>query len=349
MVLLSCGSLHIEKRKHLKGFHVSWSKRSLNTKSEPILKDSLTNQESFVKSNFSQTNDFAMNSGSTFMDATIPTEEEPKQNWTKSSQRGKSKVHINSSEKTLSVDALHISSGKNFEDIQKSRSRKKNVAGYWYLLSVLLLPMFMFNKSLFFTLSFWASNNKVNGQWMLGVTTVLAFASSYLLGRTLTYDMPQIAAETSTLLATSGAGIFILNGRRRFHSRLIGSSMIALGSGYGFFSLGVSRGVLVDDPMINHPAAVVGLTILLVAVLILAVMGIAAISCNLACSGYGVAAVVLLVGGTYLMLFLFMLAILVVYRRVSQRDERFAGKAALIALAILISLAVILALGGVII
>lgn len=85
---------------------------------------------------------------------------------------------------------------------------------------------------------------------------------------------------------------------------------------------------------------------MLILALLGALYGLAVLSCTIACNGYGVLAVVLMVGGGYLVSFLTVLGITNAFRRESQRNDSMIKKSLLAALIIVLSLTALLLLIG---
>lgn len=322
----------MEKRKHRKGFHISWNKkqRSSNKKSseEPILLSSKQKStEDLVPTN---------RDGQSVSEVTVSNQikEQPV---LAESQHNKKTIHSVKAKRTNRLAETNAAS--NSENAQKNN--KSSHSGYLYLLSVLAIPFAVFNKKRNYNVASWASEHRKKAQWIIGLSTATAFLSSYLIGRLWHFDTPELSLPIAMAMAGSGGATYLLSKSTR--GRITGGMMLNLAANFGSFTLGTMRSTLeTDSPYIMHVALIILLTLALTLLFIASGYLIAGLSCSLACNGYEFAAVALLVGGSYLISFLFMLGILNVYRKKGDEGRSFAKTAALTALIIIAAIAVLI-------
>lgn len=323
--------MHIEKRKFRKGFHISWNKKQRSPQKE-------IPDQTLVSS--SKKEGFEVKSTQRKIAEAKPdvTQNEvslikPLSNKTTSSNntmlKGQEKKEI-SSVKSLSA--------------QKEKRTKKNEgsnhSGYLYLLAALGIPILAINKKRNYDLSSWASENQQKARWIIGAGTATAFLSSYFVGRLWHFDIPEHSLPIALVLGGTGGATYLLSRSNR--GRITGGMMLNLAANFGSFTLGTMRPTLESEsPYIMHPALMVFLTLALILLLIGSSYLIAALSCTIACNGYGFAAAAVLIGGLYLVAFLFMLAILNVYRKKGDEERSFAKTAALTALIVIAALALL--------
>ncbi len=341
--LFSCSTVHIEKRRFRKGFHVSWNKNKQSNE-EKGHEDAVFKNE---------------NTGNASATKTIQLQSVEK----KSIKVKPEKVRLKSVKKTTNIknrsnqfkrkptSKTKIDSGedrsttsRNKEHRLKEDVSKKNKSALYYLFLLGLVPLIAFQKKSGFKLSRWASKNKTKAQVLVGVSTFLAVASSFGLGNILQWQTSSAMLVAPVSLVA--ASVFINAKKVGKDSRLFKNrfsyTLLNVGTTFGSFFAGTNLPALLsspgysEDPMILHPAVSVILILLLTILLVIALYGVAVLSCAIACNGAGVLAVIVLLGGVFLALFLASLGYVNTFRRESERGKSFAGKAAKTALIILL-------------
>lgn len=202
------------------------------------------------------------------------------------------------------------------------------------------IPAYLISKTeLACGVSRWATKNRRKAQWSIaGLHFALAF-TSFALGALL--RMQQIAVPFSDacsallLLGLAGTAFAspLLNragGRTTagilFTSLLFAGSAVAgnklAGADVSGMSWSLSDGLTSffchapDDEYVMNPVAGVFLTVLMVALSLLILAGLAVLACDLVCSGYGALAFIVFFGGVYMVAFLFALGVQHIFKKV---------------------------------
>lgn len=332
-VISGCG-VHMEKRKHRKGFHISWNKnhRSVrsNSPSETLSADrKVTSKDSpLLKERESVTSIHQI---------------QEHQNFEKKDRASISGKVLNNS---TTIEQTSLSQIEKVEEKLSNKGivrtkKQRNHSSYLYLVSMLAFPFLALNRKRNYRFASWAATNKRKAQWGIGLGTTVAFLSSYFLGRIWNFDTSHFGVEISLILGSIGGIIYVLS--QKISLKTLGSMILGSGAYFGAFTLGTMRANMhfMSDSQLGGIVLAL-LTILLVAALLGSLYGIAILSCELSCNGYGFAAGALLIGGSYLVSFLFMVGIFNIWRPDLKGDGTIAKKAALWALVVMGGLAVLL-------
>jgi hypothetical protein len=319
----------MEKRKYRKGFHISWNKRQKTEKTGDKTEYLVANQPEKDRKS-------AINSTHPDQKSLTAAWNEEKSSVTHSIQKGSSEngnnqQHVNLEDKTDSNSSLHT---MRISELEKSKKNTTKHSGYLYLLTAMATPFLAFNKKRNYKLASWANSDQRNAQWIIGISTTIAFFSSYLLGRILNVEVPEQTLPAALALAGTGGALYFAS--KSLNGRVSGSMLLNSGAYFGTFTLGAMHVMQEpESPYVMSTGLIILFTFLLSLGLVISWYLIAGLSCTIACNGYGIAAVAVLLGGAFLTSFLFMLGILNVYRKKDQVEQSFVKKAALYALIVI--------------
>lgn len=243
------------------------------------------------------------------------------------------------------VEAQHII--KTTESIKRHatknslrQSHKKSKSGLLYF-SILLAVPFMLKYKKGRQISKWASKNIKKAQLLIGVFTLTGIGSSYLLGNVLQLNISNSMFIVPFVFGAIGVALYKTktSSISKYLKERSSFTLINISTFFGSFAFGSYSSyslltMLSQDPnkMIVHPAIAIIVTIILIALLCLSVYGLAMLACTLSCNGYGLLAILVLTGGSYLAAFLATLGILHLFKKHSEKDKRFGKEAALKAL-----------------
>ncbi len=341
--LFSCSTMHIEKRRYRKGFHVSWNANKQSNQ-EKGHEDALFNKE--ITDNASATNTIQLQSIEKKSIKVTPENDKVKRIKNAINTKYRSKKF-----RRKPTSQAKIDSGKEESTTIKAKKHQlkkdvstKNKSAIYYLFLLGLVPLIAFQKKSGLKISRWASQNKTKARVLVGVSTFLAVASSFGLGNISQWQTSNVMLVAPALLVA--ASLFINAKKVGKESRLFKNrfsfTLFNLGTTFGSFYAGASVSALLsvsentEDPMILNAFTAIILVILLSILLVVALYGLAALSCTIACSGYGIAAVAVMIGGSFLLLYLASLGYANIFRRESERGKSFSGKAAKTALIIIL-------------
>lgn len=301
-VITGCG-VHMEKRKHRKGFHMSWNK--LHRSTTPNTNSRLADSHHRLRANedIASTQLEYVTPGDISM---LKEKDQERNNTTSSTSHETAKA--TAVERNIQPDQeLQFKEEKQIRTAHQTKTTQHS--GTLFFLSMLAIPFLALRKNRNYRLALWAATNKRKAQWGIGLSTTLAFLSSYLLGRLFHFETPDLMLPAALITTVTGAGLFIF-GKRNFISRIAGALLFNSGIFAGSFMLGASRETI--DVLSQSSASDAGQVLLVVILFLLylaAIYGLAILSCELACSGYGFAAVAVFFGGAYLGAFVIFLVI----------------------------------------
>lgn len=339
--LFSCSSLHVEKRRYSKGFYVSWNDKykglEKNKDESSIIKAMSTLEEtptSITSKNARRSFSPSQQELQTTLTTTGTSEKIPvvKNILPKRANRvsRKTKIYKGSIGNDRAVVAR----------VKKESKRNTSTSGYYYFLLLGIVPILALQKNRGRKAAKWAAKNQTKAQGLIVLSTLVGLAASFTLGNLLPFDISQGMIAAAISLAIASLGIY--KRKREKENRLFKSrlsfTLLNIGTYFGSFAAGAANigRISISDPsnplVIDSPALAVLLVIILIAALIMAISAIAFLSCTIACSGYGVLAVIVFIGGSYLATFLASLGLLSVLRRESQIGQPIAKKAALFGL-----------------
>jgi hypothetical protein len=335
LISTACSNFHMEKRRYNKGFHISFSKNRANEKAGANEQKIASKDKKSIKYLEQQTKISAEK-----LLAEIPVTNEVDESGNESTD-----AETSSSESTITVSdtddtvreeqtttsnsSLSKSSPKTSEPYDKQTSN-----GLWYFTLLGIVPLLMATKKQSYRIGVWASENKSKAQAVMAGLYALGFSSSYVLGNIW---QPTIEDWMLAIPMTLAGGILASDAVKKekkpgFVKRQIASAVVNLSSFFGTFALGAQTKISalqLMDPEAQtgmEPWAATLISLLLVAAMVAAFLGIALIACELSCSGYGALALVVMAGGTFLILFLGIWAILTTFRgRSRNRDNMKAG------------------------
>lgn len=301
-VIAGCG-VHMEKRKHRKGFHISWNKPYRSTTANTDSRETDSHQYLLANEDIvSPQLEYIIPADNSM----LKKKDQERNNTTASTSHETSKRAA--VERTIRPEQEpQFKQEKQIRTAQQSKTTKHS--GTLFFLSMLAIPFFALRKNRNYRLASWAATNKRKAQWGIALSTTLAFLSSYLLGRLFHFETPDLMLPAALITTGAGAGMFIF-GKRNFISRIAGALLFNSGIFAGSFMLGASRETIdILSQSSFSDAGQVLLVVILFLLYLAAIYGLAILSCELACSGYGFAAVAVFFGGAYLGAFLIFLVI----------------------------------------
>lgn len=345
--LFSCSILSVDKRRYRKGFHVSWNKNI--QKSEPLEKGEKIVQQELVASNDQTTE----SSSSGRMKSTLKVRSEvvlakdEKRNSIKKSRIVYYKSRKEVAKKQNVYKVISKNQKKTKTKVRCLEQKEQQTSALYYFLLSGIVPFIALQRKRGYTAAKWASENKLKAQGALALGSFAAVFSSFFLGNILQWETSGAMLLAPASLMTAG---LLINAQKHKGNRLLKNrlsiSLLNIGTTFGGFFAGANIPSLlsvpgeVDDPTILNPAGVFALTILLIVFIAAGLYLVAILSCSIACGGSGILALVVLFGGSYLVLFLGLLGFANVYRRESQKGESMIGKSALRALIGIIIIAI---------
>lgn len=306
-ILNSCSNLRIEKRQHRFGYHVHWTKNYRGPDSKTIELDKnylIVSTKNDDTSFISASIDNEINTHS--IEEQTNSQIQPHQ-LVPDVKKFKKEPKISRRSKDILITKKQV---KQFQpELAVNRSQNhKDYSGYLYLI-VLIIPFGAVISKRSYKLSRWASDNRKKAQHLLIFSKVLlAIASislSLLLGITFS---PLILLSASILII----GIVLFNHFKNEKSYLHRKTS-TFGVSTGLVAIAMNSGAnLFEGEFILDPALVIVLSILTLIVLAGLLYLISILSCNLACSGYELAAYALffignlsaIVGASFLLAFL---------------------------------------------
>ena len=318
VLVSACASLHVEKRRFNKGVHISFGSR-LKSKHEEKADKTFSSESSVdrikasvSKSFYTESQDtIQLERGNRLALETYVSDDKHTEKPNASRQRNYRNKAKSIKPKTQQNSVVNAKRSSNREQ-KNDRSR-----GLMYFLSLGILPIIFAGRKKGLQMAKWASWNKTKAQIAIVGLVGVSATTSYLLG-----NMFQFSVDSWMLFLPAGlfASSFALvkvnkDHKEKFSRDRIAFSLFNVGTYFGTFAMGASNSRLFDviaDPgrggEMDSSVAVV-LTILLTLVFLAAVFGLSILACNIACNGFGAAAIAVLVGGTYLIGFLCLWAI----------------------------------------
>jgi len=182
----------------------------------------------------------------------------------------------------------------------KSTNRKNKVNGLLFFLTLLGFPL-LFIKRSGYRIATWGSNNVKRAQVLIGVFTVTGLISSFLLGTILEFNISKSMFIIPAVLGLGSVVVDKIKTKNGFFKKKLAVTMLSTSALFLSFSAGIKANFTViqsisettTDPVFN-----VFLTLIILALLIASIFGLAMLSCSLACSGYTILAAILFIGGT---------------------------------------------------
>jgi hypothetical protein len=344
--IYSCSSLRIEKRRYNKGFFVSFTNRNCTSEtakdsSENSSSNNLKQKKLETKNTNSvnEINGILPLDNNTIVTSNISAHTPQKTHYKRISHS----KHSEKSKNTISTENKKI---KSESIVTNDTGTKSRFNGLLYFLSLIFVPFFAKKNNTSLKVSKWASKNKLQSRTLIGIATTTAILSSFGLGYISQFDIdpymfliPASIGVGSVLLYTSD-----VNFLNKPTKNKLSFSLLNVGTYFGSFAAGSSNSFLnnllsiPEDPFIINPALAFILTAILIVAFAFSLYALAIISCQIACNGYGVLAVIVLFGGGYLASYLFSLGLLEIFRRKSQENDSFKSKAALLGLFIFLGI-----------
>ena len=348
ILIAGCSSLHFDKKRYSRGYHVSSNKKISNSvivKKEAELKPV---EQSSIFEHQLQTSEIAdnieivyiqpskqiENDSVLYLSEKTETEELALDN---DFQIGRLKTVVNKK-----INPIQSSSAIS----QETSNSSKSLLFFLFALSAPFAHLFFKKRKV----AKWAMNNVKKARFAIAAIHSGIIGSSLLLGMLVgasfaSWMMPII-------LITSVISILSIGLKDKFATKektsvsFFKRNLLAVGNAFSAFIFGGSNSVLSGSggEMLMHPLGVVILTILLTGLLLLSFYGLVLLSCEIACAGYAVLASVVLFSGVFLFSFFYSLAMLHVYKTESSDTDTFAkksAKAALILILTIVLLAVI--------
>ena len=330
----ACSNFHMEKRRYNKGFHISFNKNRLNRNTE-------SSEKNFADVDGKSTDSHEITAKDTPKlnlapkDSLIPQSDlanetnstQTSNSETKRKSRKKEEIERKGATKEhsekLAIEAQSSST------VLKSTDRSKGSA-LWYFALLGVLPILLTAKKTSYNMGTWASANVSKARFAMAGLYALGATSSFLIG-----NMWQPAMEQWMLaIPLSIAGSVLINSavkkkqKTSFIKKRLSYAAVNMSSFFGSFALGAqAKFTLIQtaSPEVQDglgPVAATLLTLLLIVAMTAAVLGLAILACNLACSGYGILALVVMAGGSFLTMFFGTWAILGAIRgRSRNRDN----------------------------
>jgi len=350
ILIAGCSSLHFDKKRYSRGYHVSSNKKISNSvivKKEAELKPV---EQSSIFEHQLQTSEIAdnieivyiqpskqiENDSVLYLSEKTETEELALDN---DFQIGRLKTVVNKK-----INPIQSSSAISQETSNSSRS----LLFFLFALSAPFAHLFFKKRRV----SKWAMNNVNKARFAIAGIHIGIIGSSLLLGMLVgasfaSWMMPII-------LITSVLSILSMGLKGKFATKektsvsFFKRNLLAVGNAFSAFIFGGSHSVLSGSggEILMHPLGVVILTICLTVLLLLSFFGLVLLSCEIACAGYGVLAGVVLFSGAFLFSFFYSLALLHIYKTESSDTDTFVKKSAKAALILILTTVLLVAIGS---
>jgi len=236
----------------------------------------------------------------------------------------KNKQNIN---KELTQKTNTVTNIKNTKQVKNSRKKEKinsiennKINGLFFFLILLLSPI-MFVKSFGYNVAKWAKNNVKKAQALIALFTITGLISSFALGNILNFHVSKLMLVISTIFGVSSFLLYQIKLKKQFVKNKLAISMFSTSGLFMSFSAGSNSNyhlLQFSNEMAINPVLAVLLSILIIALLVLSIYGLAALACGISCVGYEVLGSVVFIGGTIGFLFLAIWAIFNLFRKKDQ-------------------------------
>jgi len=328
-VLFGCQTVRVEKRLHGRGYTLFWKKNISTQKNEAETVKLQTTEKQLnapiVSETEKPTDVLHRDMAHSELTSSAP---EIHGNETSYDLQSIPRLEVHAAE--------HEISGHEYKDKpQNTRSLSSGEDNSnWLLLSFtfpFLVPL-LSRKKKQEHFQHWAKNNIGKARWGIVGLTFLAGVISFFLGDLFSaHALPELVPFSLTALCGASAVYTASNNRNIKTKALI---VVTASSSLLLFAAGMNDDtVYIEDTTILPWWAIVLLMIVNVAVVAAVAFLAAVLSCHITCTtGQVFLSILVGVGGWYLALFLGFWIGLNLFRRQSQRDVNFAGKAALWAL-----------------
>ncbi|MFK7786290.1 MAG: hypothetical protein AB8B56_14315 [Crocinitomicaceae bacterium] len=331
LVSAACSNFHMEKRRYNKGFHVTFNKNRVGKKSA-------TNEPSLAKSERKSRKSSKLRSPSNSnkpletLDVDVKTEYLSH----RPSIHPPSKLESTPETSVASIDsAKAFASERTSTEIATSRTSSKpasspGINGLWYFTLLGILPLFLVIKGASRSIAIWASENVSKAQAAIVGLYGLGFTSSFLLGNMW---QPNIAEWMLGIPIALAGSILVADavkkkGKSSFIRKRMSFAALNTSSFFATFALGAQSKFSVlqaIDPEPNtglDPVVASIATVFVILLMLVALLGIALLSCTVACSGYGlVVGLLVMSGGSFLVVFLGIWGVLGIKRGSSRNSD----------------------------
>lgn len=336
----------MEKRRYNKGFHISFNKNRLNKKvaqEEKVMLSDLSTRQSETIQTLKEKSDHPTlkNQTKKRVEVTeILSSKSEKTEQTVALDESMEAVPFEE-EKELANNEFDLNT--DMETLTPKEGRQPNA--FWYFTLLGVLPILLIQRKRSYNIGKWAASNVTNARVTMAGLYALGFSSSFLMGNLW---QPLIEEWMLVIPLTIAGGVLVTDAVKKnqesgYLKRQMSSVVVNVSSFFGTFAMGAQSKINViqridpDLQMGENTVATIIITILLVAAMTMAILGITAIACNLLCNGYGISALIVMAGGAFLIFFLGVWAILNVIRgRSKNRENMMTGLIIGIVMALLI-------------
>lgn len=343
--LFSCNGLRIEKRRYNKGFFIHLN-RGKEVVRESRIKDTSTAKVHPINSP-------AMNLALD-KDSTDPTDQVPSLASTISS--GQEAVHLaNKKQSTQQTSGNNFQAAQTSVKQQQQKSERETASlvgsiakpGFLFLLGGLVMLPFASTLSRR-KISIWASKNKSKSRLLLIFVQLAGMALAYFLGTMFSVSGVVISPYIGLVVLIPYLLFFLhkqfirkdKSAAKKLHrsknyiglnfiTGMFGAFVMGLSNFFGNLDLWSFDSGITNSQMMHsgkdyvlHPLLIFLLTVLAIGVFLILLGLAASLSCSLSCSGYGGAAVVALIGGVALSIYLFILMLRGIWMTEEKRDAQ---------------------------
>lgn len=312
LLLVGCGSLHIEKRRYNKGFYISLNKKIKESSEQTQKSDS--DQKTEYTTATSKNEEHALHKEKDEpADGYFNEETEVQQD---KSTIDKQSVLSKTKNKKTHLEPSSIQKSKiNQEQKYTRQSEQSNSSGLFYFLFLLLVPFMSKFKNRMYRHSKWASENKLKAQLLIPVLSLAGMLTSFLLGNLIQCNVGQEMQWATFSGAAFGTMVYFTAGKdekQGFVRKRQGLTLFNLSTFFATFSLGSAMNSLFyflieGEDGERTPVQIIlalFLGILIFAAMIAAIYGLAVYACTLACSGYAALSILVFFGGGFITTFL---------------------------------------------
>lgn len=350
LLLIGCSSLRVEKKRYSKGYHVSLNKKIVKKTSEKKEVELSVVEQSPMSAFQEMPYKIPINNQDEWSDSGITKERGSISFKVQEAEREKQEMEAVT--KSLKKKTIGTKVKKNKSQAAIAQEHSLGAKSLLFFLFSLSAPLFfLFSKNR--KLSKWAAKNVTKARFSIAGIHVGIFISALLLGMLSSVSFSPLVIPIITVSTIISLLVLLPHKQSSTNENVVRiffkRNLLAAGNAFSAFVYGGSNNLIeaVDNSLLIHPLLAVLLTLLLTAVLIGLFILLANLSCNLACSGYGALAVFVFVGGTYLLLFLYLLAMIYVYKKESSDTKSFAKKAAVGAFFAVLLLGVLMLLNSI--
>lgn len=309
--MTACATIHFEKRRYNRGFHIRTNSHFKDVRAEEqtatrASKDQKRNNRILAPGNgfasqeidpveVADSTDERIN---TMMSTSPHTSDQLRpikgMNKKKNARQIIPKSRVNQQSKVIEKHA------------QLAR-REGKTTGLWYFSIFGFLPILYFAKSRLHSVSKWASLNVRKAQFAIAGCYGIGALSSFLLGSLAQFEiLSWMVGSSFALFAFAALSVVRKSPKNRFIGKRIAYGTMNAASFFATFALGSSSKVvsfLEMDALKSEgmgTVATILISILLVALLCAAIMGILALACSIWCNGSLLGAVAIIIVGCYI-------------------------------------------------